>query len=172
MMKTSALKRLATFFCVLAFSCNQTSAPVSQNIAADKDSMLNDQTSKITEADGTSPHQDNKLSFQTFENLDIMDNDMGIMSATQAADLAASLGNGWRLPNSEELNAMYRQADHLKNLNCNYYWGLDLANEPEEDGSLAQSFVRQSVVSGEQVNMQSNEEINSVYGVRLVRDHH
>ena len=49
----------------------------------------------------------------TIGNLEIMTTDLGRMDWQKAMDACEALGNGWRLPNKEELNMLYQNKDNI-----------------------------------------------------------
>lgn len=112
-----------------------------------------------------------EISFCKIDHLDIMNEDLGIMNVVQAEEEALKIGDGWRLPNEMELNLIY-ESDSIKNLATNYYVGVEESVEIAEDGSKEKIYLRKSVVNGELITLQTKDEIYSIYGARLVRDHH
>lgn len=61
----------------------------------------------------------------------IFEADLGKLNWKEANELCNSLGNGWRLPNTEELMLMYNNL-HLKklgNFENNYYWSSEIKSD-------------------------------------------
>ncbi len=63
-------------------------------------------------------------------NLEIAENDLLVkMSWDDAKAAIAKLGNGWRLPNKDELNLIYKNKVKFKNYLNNFYWSSSLQGE-------------------------------------------
>jgi hypothetical protein len=61
----------------------------------------------------------------------IFETDLGKLNWKEANELCEKLGNGWRLPNTEELRLMYNNL-HLKklgNFENNYYWSSEIKSD-------------------------------------------
>jgi hypothetical protein len=100
----------------------------------------------------------------TFGNLEIMKNDLGLMNWPEAKEKVSKLGNGWRLPNIEELGIIFENNEKIGGFTTLYYWGI---NEDTESDSENISAWRFNMANGEQVLDQF--EWHTRYGVRLVR---
>jgi len=57
----------------------------------------------------------------------------------------------------------------LEEFKSNYYVGMDSGLDAEDENVTV--YLRISVINGEIVMLQTDEEVYSVYGVRAVRDH-
>jgi hypothetical protein len=104
------------------------------------------------------------IDYVTIGDLDVMMHDVGFLNSKQAEIACQKLGDGWRLPNEAELNLIYEQSNDLGTFETNYYLGLGLDEEE-------QVFLRISIINGEIVALQSDQELYAVYGLRAVRDH-
>ena len=100
----------------------------------------------------------------TFSNLEIMKNDLGLMNWPEAKEKVSKLGNGWRLPNIEELGILFENNEKIGGFATLYYWGI---NEDTESDSENISAWRFNMANGEQVLDQF--EWHTRYGVRVVR---
>lgn len=100
----------------------------------------------------------------TFGNLEIMKNDLGLMNWPEAKEKVSKLGNGWRLPNIEELGILFENNEKIGGFATLYYWGI---NEDTESDSENISAWRFNMANGEQVLDQF--EWHTRYGVRVVR---
>ncbi len=110
-----------------------------------------------------------KIDFITIGKLDIMKTDLGFFDSKQAEIACEKLGDGWRLPNEEELNLIYEKNEELGEFKTNYYLGMESGTDAyNEDVTL---HLRMSIINGEIVLLQSDQELFSQYGVRAVRDH-
>jgi hypothetical protein len=111
-------------------------------------------------------YQKNKtvVDFKTIGNLDVMMHDIGFFNSKQAEIECQKLGDGWRLPNEAELTLIYEQSNTLGTFATNYYVGQEFDEEEKV-------FLRISIINGEIVILQSDQEVHSVYGLRAVRDH-
>ncbi len=158
------------FFSLMLMACSRNEKTNEVQLAMAIDTMAD----KAGIESHRSKDENNKgeITFSTIGQLDIMDKDLGIMNVVQAEEEALKMGERWRLPNEAELNVIYEQVAQIKNLSCNYYVGMEEGAEVAEDGSKLKVYLRKSVVSGELISLQTNEEIYSIYGARLVRDHH
>ena len=59
----------------------------------------------------------------TFGNLEVAQYDFpDIMTWYDAKIACAKLGNGWRLPNKDELNILYKNKDKIRGFADNAYW--------------------------------------------------
>lgn len=111
------------------------------------------------------------IEFITIDNLDITKKDLGFFDSKQAEIECQKLGDGWRLPNEVELNVIYEQNDKLGTFKTNYYLGLGYETDAYSENADEKMYIRISILNGEIVVLQTDQEIYSVYGVRLVRDH-
>ena len=105
-----------------------------------------------------------KVDFITIGNLDVMMHDIGFYNSKQAEVACDKLGDGWRMPNETELTLIYEQSNTLGKFSTNYYLGLGFDEEEKV-------FLRISIINGEIVILQSDQEVYAVYGLRAVRDH-
>jgi hypothetical protein len=109
--------------------------------------------------------------FITIGNLDMMTKDFGFFNVVQAEEESKKIEKGWRLPNEAELNLIYERNNELGTFKSTYYVGEDSEKDPNSENFEEKTYFRISILNGDVVLLQSTEEINSVYGVRLVRDH-
>ena len=167
------------FFCILLilFSCssNVENKPLDEKpillpenaivIDTIKKAQVNDTISKgISKANKS-------IEFITIDNLDIATKDLGFFDSKQADIECQKLGDGWRLPNEAELNVIYEQNDKLGTFKTNYYLGLGYEPDAYNENGDVKMFLRISIINGEVVILQSDQELFSQYGVRAVRDH-
>ena len=111
------------------------------------------------------------IEFITIDQLDIATKDLGFFDSKQAELACQKLGDGWRLPNEAELNVIYEQNDKLGTFKTNYYLGLGYEPDAYNENGDVKMFFRISIINGEVVILQSDQELFSIYGVRAVRDH-
>ena len=111
------------------------------------------------------------IEFITIDNIDIATKDLGFFDSKQADIACQKLGDGWRLPNEAELNVIYEQNDKLGTFKTNYYLGLGYEPDAYNENGDVKMFFRISIINGEVVILQSDQELFSIYGVRTVRDH-
>lgn len=111
------------------------------------------------------------IEFITIDQLDIATKDIGFFDSKQADIACQKLGDGWRLPNEAELNVIYEQNDKLGTFKTNYYLGLGYEPDAYNENGDVKMFFRISIINGEVVILQSDQELFSIYGVRAVRDH-
>ena len=111
------------------------------------------------------------IEFITIDQLDIATKDLGFFDSKQADIACQKLGDGWRLPNEAELNVIYEQNDKLGTFKTNYYLGLGYEPDAYNENGYVKMFFRISIINGEVVILQSDQELFSIYGVRAVRDH-
>jgi hypothetical protein len=64
---------------------------------------------------------------------------------------------------------IYEKNEELGEFKSNYYVGMDSGSDEYEVN--VKVYLRISVINGEIVMLQTDEEVYSVYGVRAVRDH-
>ena len=134
-------------------------------IDTNKDYQVNDTLSKgISKANKS-------IEFITIDQLDIATKDLGFFDSKQADIACQKLGDGWRLPNEAELNVIYEQNDKLGTFKTNYYLGLGYEPDAYNENGDVKMFFRISIINGELVILQSDQELFSIYGVRTVRDH-
>jgi len=167
------------FFCIILilFSCSsnikndlhdETSTVLEKSniiIDTNKDHQVNDTLSKsISKANKS-------IEFITIDQLDIATKDLGFFNSKQADIACQKLGDGWRLPNEDELNVIYEQNDKLGTFKTNYYLGLGYEPDAYNENGDVKMFLRISIINGEVVILQSDQELFSNYGVRAVRDH-
>jgi hypothetical protein len=114
--------------------------------------------------------KDNKpINYLTIDSLDIMTTDLGFFNVKQAEIECEKLVDGWRLPNEAELNLIYEKNEELGEFKSNHYVGMDSGLDAEDENVTV--YLRISIMNGEIVTLQTNEEVYSVYGVRAVRNH-
>ena len=111
------------------------------------------------------------IEFITIDNIDIATKDLGFFDSKQADIACQKLGDGWRLPNEAELNVIYEQNDKLGTFKTNYYLGLGYEPDAYNENGDVKMFFRISIINGEVVILQSDQELFSIYGVRAVREH-
>jgi hypothetical protein len=119
----------------------------------------------------SNPNSKVKIDFITIGNLDIMKMDLGFFDSKQAEIACKKLGDGWRLPNEAELNVIYEQNEKLGTFKTNYYLGTDSGLDAYKENEDVMMYLRMSIISGEVVLLQTDQELFSQYGVRAVRDH-
>jgi hypothetical protein len=149
----------------ILFSCNNHELNQSNQNKISKDTT-------VFQESNTSPVVDIKpkeVQFHTIGNLDIMMYDLGFFNVKQAEIECKKLGDSWRLPNEAELNLIYEKNEELGEFKTNYYVGMDAGLDAYDEN--VRVYLRISILNGEIVTLQTNEEIYSVYGLRLVRDH-
>lgn len=115
--------------------------------------------------------ENKSIEFITIDNLDITIKDLGFFDSKQADIECQKLGDGWRLPTEAELNVIYEQNDKLGTFKTNYYLGLGYEPDAYNENEDVKMFLRISIINGEVVILQSDQELFSQYGVRAVRDH-
>ena len=167
------------FFCIILilFSCSSnikndlhdesSTLLAKSNIIIDtnKDHQVNDTIRKgISKANKS-------IEFITIDQLDIATKDLGFFDSKQADIACQKLGDGWRLPNEAELNVIYEQNDKLGTFKTNYYLGLGYEPDAYNENGDVKMFFRISIINGEVVILQSDQELFSIYGVRAVREH-
>jgi hypothetical protein len=152
----------------ILFSCNNQEQEQINNIKNNisKDTIVVQENKTSTVVDDTPKEE----KFYTIENLDIMKHDLGFFNVKQAEIECQKLGDGWRLPNEAELNLIYEKNEELGEFKSNYYVGMDSAGTDEYEENVT-VYLRISVINGEIVMLQTDEEVYSVYGVRAVRNH-
>ena len=152
----------------ILFSCNnqEQNHNVQNHIPKDTNMVQENNTSPAPVVD-IKPKEEQ---FYTIENLDIMKYDLGFFNVKQAEIECKKLGDGWRLPNEAELNLIYEKNEELGEFKSNYYVGMDSAGTDEYEENVT-VYLRISVINGEIVMLQTDEEVYSVYGIRAVRDH-
>jgi hypothetical protein len=112
---------------------------------------------------------DEPINYITVGKLDIMKTDLGFFDTKQAEIACKKLGDGWRLPTEAELNLIYEKNEELGEFKTNYYLGMENGTDAyNEDVTM---HLRMSIISGEVVLLQTDQELFSQYGVRAVRDH-
>jgi hypothetical protein len=155
------------FLLFILFSCNNQEQNQSNQNKISKDTT-------VVQESNTSPVpvvdiKPKEVQFHTIGNLDIMMNDIGFFNAKQAEIECQKLGDGWRLPNEAELNLIYEKNEELGEFKSNYYVGMDAGFDAYDENVTF--YLRISILNGEIVTLQTNEEVYSVYGLRPVRDH-
>ena len=134
-------------------------------IDTNKDHQVNDTIRKgISKANKS-------IEFIKIDQLDIATKDLGFFDSKQADIACQKLGDGWRLPNEAELNVIYEQNDKLGTFKTNYYLGLGYEPDAYNENGDVKMFFRISIINGEVVILQSDQELFSIYGVRAVREH-
>jgi len=173
------MKSIYLFFCIILilFSCRSN---IKNDLHDEKSTLL--AKSKII-IDTNKDHQVNdtirkgilkankSIEFITIDQLDIATKDLGFFNSKQADIACQKLGDGWRLPNEDELNVIYEQNDKLGTFKTNYYLGLGYEPDAYNENGDVKMFLRISIINGEVVILQSDQELFSNYGVRAVRDH-
>jgi hypothetical protein len=66
---------------------------------------------------------------------------------------------------------IYEQNDKLGKFKTNYYLGLGYEPDSYNENGDVKMFLRISIINGEVVILQSDQEMFSIYGLRVVRDH-
>lgn len=100
--------------------------------------------------------------------IELMSEDVGVMSWELAKERAEKLGSGWRLPTIEELKLIFKRKDRLGNFMKNSYYVNYLSssvvaiNDKGEDKFLVLNFNTGKVEKGA-LSLE-------MYNVRLVRD--
>jgi|GEM_PF-3405817 len=173
------MKSIYLFFCIILilFSCRSN---IKNDLHDEKSTLL--AKSKII-IDTNKDHQVNdtirkgiskankSIEFITIDQLDIATKDLGFFDSKQAVIACQKLGDGWRLPNEDELNVIYEQNDKLGTFKTNYYLGLGYEPDAYNENGDVKMFLRISIINGEVVILQSDQELFSIYGLRVVREH-
>ena len=173
------MKSNILFFCIILilFSCssNVENKPLDETpillpenaivIDTIKETQVIDTISKIISKTNKS------IEFITIDNIDIAMKDLGFFDSKQADIECQKLGDGWRLPTETELNVIYEQNDKLGTFKTNYYLGLGYEPDAYNENEDVKMFLRISIINGEVVILQSDQELFSQYGVRAVRNH-
>jgi hypothetical protein len=167
------------FFCIILFLFSCSSSV--KNTLIDETSTLLPETAIIIDTIKKAQVNDtiskgiskaNKsIEFITIDNLDVTTKDLGFFDSKQADIECQKLGDGWRLPTEAELNVIYEQNDKLGTFKTNYYLGLGYEPDAYNENEDVKMFLRISIINGEVVILQSDQELFSQYGVRAVRDH-
>jgi hypothetical protein len=161
------MKNTVLFSACLALftSCNLVNDKVDASTKLDEINSKSkiDTLHKNTESN-TFKNNDTLIDYVTIGDLDVMMHDVGFYNSKQAEVACEKLGDGWRLPNETELNLIYEQSNTLGTFETNYYVGLGFDEEEKV-------FLRLSIINGEIVLLQSDQEMYAVYGLRAVRDH-
>jgi hypothetical protein len=161
------MKNTVLFSACLALftSCNLVNDKVDASTKLDEINSKSkiDTLHKNTESN-TFKNNDTLIDYVTIGDLDVMMHDVGFYNSKQAEVACEKLGDGWRLPNEAELNLIYEQSNTLGTFETNYYVGLGFDEEEKV-------FLRLSIINGEIVILQSDQELYAVYGLRAVRDH-
>ena len=95
-----------------------------------------------------------------FGNLEVAQEDIifpNSMTWNEANEVCVRLGNGWRLPNKDELNTLYQNKDTIDGFLYFYYWS---STENDVDNAWAQYFY---------TGFQKHYDKNTKYNVRVVR---
>ena len=167
------LRLYITFIC-FAFSSfssiSETDHNVNNFIASDTAQGLNIEHI-VQHKEWSNPNSKVKIDFITIGKLDIMKTDLGFFDSKQAEIACKKLGDGWRLPTEAELNVIYEQNEKLGTFKTNYYLGLGYEPDAYNENGDVKMFLRISIINGEVVILQSDQELFSQYGVRAVRDH-
>ena len=71
-------------------------------------------------------------------DLEVMTEDLGEMNWEDAMKACADLGDGWRLPNREELNVLYENKDKIGGFGDYGYWS---SSEYDNDDAWGQDFL-------------------------------
>jgi hypothetical protein len=161
------MKNTVLFSACLALftSCNLVNDKVDASTKLDEINSKSkiDTLHKNTESNSFK-NNDTLIDYVTIGDLDVMMHDVGFYNSKQAEVVCEKLGDGWRLPNETELNLIYEQSNTLGTFETNYYVGLGFDEEEKV-------FLRLSIINGEIVLLQSDQEMYAVYGLRAVRDH-
>jgi hypothetical protein len=161
------MKNTVLFSACLALftSCNLVNDKVDASTKLDEINSKSkiDTLHKNTESNSFK-NNDTLIDYVTIGDLDVMMHDVGFYNSKQAEVACEKLGDGWRLPNEAELNLIYEQSNTLGTFETNYYVGLGFDEEEKV-------FLRLSIINGEIVLLQSDQEMYAVYGLRAVRDH-
>ena len=146
----------------ILFSCNnlEQNQNVQNNISKDTSVVQEENTSSVIN------YTPKEVQFYTIDNIDIMKEDLGIFNYDGAEDTCLKLKGDWRLPTSEELHLIYNHSDSLGDFKTKYYLGVGY--DPEENLKIV---YRLNIMNGDIEFLQTNEEINSIYGFRPVRNH-
>ena len=171
-MKYSFLITLVVF---ILFSCSSGGKTDSPEVtAADSLEMAMDANGGVQGID-TASRADSKvdkaIAFITIGQLDISSNDLGFFDSKQAEIECEKLGDGWRLPNEAELTMIYEHNEQLGTFKTNYYLGLGYEPDAYNENGDVKMFLRLSIINGEVLMLQGDQELFSVYGVRAVREH-
>lgn len=163
---------LIVIYSVLLFSCNPSKVENKSPTVLTKnvktvgkfiDSIPKYKTEPVL------PKKIEPINFVTIGKLDIMKTDFGFFDSKEAEIACKKLGHGWRLPTETELNVIYEQNDKLGTFTTNYYLGMENGTDAyNEDVTM---HLRMSIINGEIVLLQTDQELFSQYGVRAVRDH-
>jgi hypothetical protein len=164
-------RHLIFIFCFVFLSCSSiTETSIEVRHSKDLDTVQKIQKHVVSEnKELSNPNSKVKIDFITIGKLDIMKTDLGFFDSKQAEIACNKLGDGWRLPNEVELNVIFEQNEKLGTFKTNYYLGTETGMDAyNEDVTL---HLRMSIINGEIVLLQSDQELFSQYGVRAVRDH-
>jgi hypothetical protein len=164
-------RHLIFIFCFVFLSCSSiTETSIEVRHSKDLDTVQKIQKHVVSEnKELSNPNSKVKIDFITIGKLDIMKTDLGFFDSKQAEIACNKLGDGWRLPNEAELNLIYEKNEELGEFKTNYYLGTETGMDAyNEDVTL---HLRMSIINGEIVLLQSDQELFSQYGVRAVRDH-
>jgi len=153
---------LTTVLSFCLFSCNN-SQNVQQKTEIKLDSIVNEKL-KIEKTHSIVKSKEEE--FYTIDNIDIMKEDLGIFNYEGAEDACLKLKGAWRLPTSDELSLIYNHSDSLGQFKTKYYLGVGY--DPEDSQKMV---YRLDIMNGDIEFLQTNEEINSIYGFRPVRNH-
>lgn len=166
------MKYLFIIYSVFLFSCNPS------KVANESPTVLPDDVKTVGrfmdtipkyKTETAVPKENEPINFVTIGKLDIMKTDLGFFDSKQAEIACKKLGDGWRLPNEEELNVIYNENEKLGLFKTNYYLGMESGTDAyNEDITM---HLRMAIINGEIVLLQSDQELFSQYGVRAVRDH-
>lgn len=100
-----------------------------------------------------------EVQFYSIDNIDILKEDLGVFRYAGAEDTCLKLKGAWRLPTAEELHLIYNHSDNLGNFKTKYYLGVGYV--PEDSLKIV---YRLNMMNGDIDFLQTNEEINSIYG--------
>ena len=163
---------LIVIYSVLLFSCNPSKVENKSPTVLTEDvktvGRFMDAIPKY-KTETAVPKENEPINFVTIGKLDIMKTDLGFFDSREAEIACKKLGHGWRLPNEEELNLIYEKNEELGEFKSNYYLGMESGtNAYNEDVTM---HLRMSIINGEIVLLQTDQELFSQYGVRAVRNH-
>ena len=171
-MRFTFLIALVVFILLSCSSGGKTELP--RDTAADSLEMAMDTSvgaQGVDTASGADSKIDNAIAFMTIGPLDISSNDLGFFDSKQAEIECEKLGDGWRLPNEAELMMIYEHNEQLGTFKTNYYLGLGYEPDAYNENGDVKMFLRLSIITGEVLMLQGDQELFSVYGVRAVREH-
>jgi hypothetical protein len=166
------MKYLVLILLVFLFSCNPN------KVTNESPTVLSEEVKTVGRfIDTTAKYktvtliskENEPIDYITIGELDVMKTDLGFFDSKQAEIACKKLGDGWRLPNEAELSLIYDKNEELGEFKTNYYLGMDSGSNAYEENVTI--YLRVSIMNGEVVLLQTDQELFSQYGVRAVRDH-